>query len=122
MAPVRRETRGGRLSGVQGPIQSIAGVSRYPAGNVYAGQDVTIYATISDTFSTGQSAYLRYSLDGWNTSTVTEMTGTGTLYSAVIPGAVNTTGATPNYYVFTSGSGISITQNDADLMTIKPLQ
>lgn len=103
---------------VQGPIDSVVSLARYPAGNIYAGQNVTIYATISDTFSPGQGAYLRYSLDKWATSTVLPMTGSGTTYSAVIPGSANTTGAVPIYYVFTSGDSLTIAPTDADLMTI----
>ena len=103
---------------VQGPVQYVTGLVQNPAGNVYANQDVTVTATISDTFSAGQGVYLRYTADGWNSSAVIPMSGSGVTYAAVIPGAANTTNADINYYVFTSGSGITIAPGDADLMTI----
>ena len=103
---------------VQGPIQSITSLSRFPAGNVYAGQDVNVYATISAAFSPGQGAYLRFTTDGWSTSTVIPMTGSGTQYYATIPASNITTGTILNYYAFTSGDSLTIAPADADLMTI----
>ncbi len=103
---------------VHGSIQSIVSLSRFPAGNVYDGQTVTVTANTSAALSSGQGVYLRYSPDHWQTSTVVEMQGSGTTYSAVIPGYINATGSTLNYYVFTSGSAIPIGHFDADLMTI----
>jgi|GEM_PF-367000 dextranase len=103
---------------VQGPIQSITALSRFPGGNVYAGQDVNVYATISDTCSPGQGAYLRFTTNNWSSSTVTPMTGTGTQYYATIPGSNITTGTILNYYAFTSGDSLTISPLDVDLMTI----
>ena len=103
---------------VQGPIQSFASLARYPAGNIIEGQAVEIQATLTDTFSPGQGAYLRFTTDNWNTSTVLPMTGQGTLYAATITGNYNTTGIALNYYVFTSASNQTIAGTDADLMTI----
>lgn len=103
---------------VQGPVQSVTGLQRFPSVNVFAGQPVVIQATISDTFSPGQGAYLRFTTDNWASSTVIPMTGTGTTYSATIPGSFNVTGVNLNYYVFTSGSNLTIAPLDADLMTI----
>ena len=103
---------------VQGPVQSITGISQFPGGDVYAGQDVNIYATLSGAFSPGQGAYLRWTTDNWSSSTVVEMTDGGTQYWATIPGAVNTVGVNLNYYVFTSGDSLNIAPADADLMTI----
>ena len=103
---------------VQGPVQTITALSRIPGDNVYAGQDVVIYASLSGAFSPGQGAYLRYTTDNWTSSTVVPMSGQGTQYWATIPGAVNTLGAHLNYYAFTSGDSLTIAPADADLMTI----
>jgi len=103
---------------VQGPVQAVTSISRYPAGDIYAGQDVNIYTNISAPFSPGQGVYLRFTTDAWSTSTVIPMTGGGTQYWATIPGAVNNMGVNLNYYVFTSGDSLTIAPSDADLMTI----
>ncbi len=103
---------------VQGPIQSITGLSRFPAGNVYDGQDVMVNATISAPFSPGQGAYLRFTTDAWSSSTVIPMTGSGTQFYGTIPGSNITTGTILNYYAFTSGDSLTIAPLDADLMTI----
>jgi dextranase len=103
---------------VQGPIQSVTSISQYPDAIVSPGQDVTITAFISDTFSPGQGVYLRYTTDYWASSTVVEMTGSGTQYSGIIPASVNMDNASLNYYVFTSGDSLTIAPDEADLMTI----
>lgn len=103
---------------IHGPVQYVTGITQYPAGDVYPGEDVTITATISDTFSPGQGVYLRFSTDNYATSTVIPMTGSGTQYSAAIPASANVSGAAPNYYVFTSGDSLTIAGTDADLMTV----
>ncbi len=98
-------------------VETISFTSRSPAGTVYPGLDVTITATVSGTFSTGQAAWLRYTNDGFATSTVVKMTG-GTTQTAVIPGSANTPSSTIEYYVFTSGDFASIAPANADLLTI----
>ena len=103
---------------IQGPIQSVTELAQSPAGDVYPDESVTVTATISAPFSTGQGAYLRYTTDAWATSTVIPMTGSGTQYSATISGTVNVSGAAPNYYVFTSGDSLTIPGQYADLMTV----
>jgi len=104
---------------IQGAIQTVSSVSQSPAtANVYPGQAVDVTATISGSFSTGQSVYLRYSTDAWTSSSVIEMTGSGTSYSATIPGSSNTPSANINYYIFTSGNGLTISGNNADWYTI----
>jgi hypothetical protein len=104
---------------VQGTVRSVSSVTQSPT-TVLNGNTVTITATLDGTFATGQSAYLRYSTNSFATSTVVEMTGSGTTYTATIPAGTNTTGTTVRYYVFTSGNGINTTtlQNEADYYTI----
>ena len=76
----------------------------------------TVTATLSGALPTGQAVYLRYTTDNWATSSVSTMTGSGTSYTAYIgTQALNTV---VKYYVFTSGSGLTIAPADADLYTI----
>lgn len=104
---------------VQGAIQTVSTVTRTPSGTVYPGQDVTITATLSADFNTGQAAYLRYTNNGFSTSTVVQMTGTGTTRTATIPGTANLPSTAVTYYVFTSGdTGPASNGSDADLFTI----
>lgn len=100
-------------------VESVSSVSQSPVtGNVFAGQTVTVSATLSGSFSTGQAVWLRYSTNGFSTSTVVKMTGSGTSYSATIPASANSAGTTVAYYLFTSGDYGSISGSNADLLTI----
>lgn len=103
---------------VQGPVESVSSVSRSPAGTVYPGQDVVITANLTADFSTGQDAWLRYTNNGFTTSTVIKMTGSGTSRTATIPGTANLPSTAVAYYVFTSSDGASIAPADADFYTI----
>lgn len=100
---------------VNGAIRSVTNVAQSPSvPNQF--QNVTVTATLDGALVSGQSAYLRYTTDGYTTSTIIEMTGSGTTYTANIPAQVETTSV--SYYVFSSLSGASIAQADADLYTI----
>lgn len=101
---------------VQGTIRTVTSVSTVP----YASPDVdqSITCTLDGNLSAGQGVYLRYTNDGWTTSSVVEMTGTGSDYMATIPATTNTAGSTVYYYVFTSGDGLTISGEDADFYTI----
>lgn len=104
---------------VQGAVQSVSSVTRSPVGTVYPGQDVVVTATLSADFAAGQAAYLRYTNDGFSTSTVIQMTGTGTTRTATIPGSANLPSTATTFYVFTSGdSGPLANGSNADLYTI----
>ncbi len=104
---------------VEGAVRSVSSVTQSPlADNVVVGQDVTVTATLDGTFSTGQGVYIRYTKDSYSTSVVTEMTGSGTTYTTTIPAAYNTANANVSYYIFTSGSGLTISGADADWYTI----
>ncbi len=81
-----------------------------------AAQAALITATTSATPPAEQALWLRYTTDAWSSSTVVKMTGSGTTYTATIPGQSN--GTTVNYYVFSSGNVPSISGADADLMTL----
>ena len=77
---------------------------------------VTITATMSGSLPTGQGVYLRYTTDNWTSSTVSSMSGSGTTYTASI--SAKSLSTVVKYYVFTSGSGLTIAPADADLYTI----
>ena len=94
---------------------TITGVSRTPTAPT--GSDpVVVTATTSATPPSEQALWLRYTTDGWSSSTVLKMSGSGTSYSATIPAQAN--GTTVVYYVFSSGNVASIAGADADLMAI----
>ena len=103
---------------IQGAVQSVSSVAQAPiAASVFPGQAVTVTATLSAAFATGQAAYLRYSVDNFATSTVVAMTGSSP--AATIPAAANTGGTVVRYYVLTSGSTAPASNgSDADFSTI----
>jgi len=105
---------------IQGTVQSVSSVAQSPVtASVFPGQAVTVTATLSGAFATGQAAYLRYTNNSYSTSTVVAMTGSGTSYTATIPAATNTAGASVSYYVFTSGNTAPASNgSDADFSTI----
>ncbi|UEG49487.1 hypothetical protein LK994_12670 [Ferruginibacter lapsinanis] len=106
---------------VQGTVQTVTGVTQSPtvAQGVNAGQNVTVTATLSGSFATGQAVYLRYTTNSYISSTVVAMTGAGTTYTATIPTTTNTASAAVSYYVFTSGtSNVAADGSNADLFTI----
>jgi hypothetical protein len=88
------------------------------ASSVTVGQAVTITATTSASLPAGQGVFLRYSTNAFSTSTVVNMTGSGSTYTASIPGTTNTAGANVVYYVFTSGGITPPAAADCDLATI----
>lgn len=81
------------------------------AANVYAGQVVTVTSTMAGALGSGEGVYLRYSTDGFSTSTVVAMTNSsGNDYTANIPNQLN--GASVQYYVFTSNiASATVTAN-----------
>lgn len=101
---------------VQGIISNVSSVSVPIA--VLPADVVTITASLSTSLSTGQGVYLRYTTDNFISSTIVEMSGSGTSYSADIPSGSNIKDQTVKYYVFTSGDGLSISHADADFYTI----
>ena len=96
---------------------SVSAVSQSPiASSVVPSSTVTVTATTSATLPTGQGVFLRYSLDSFATSTVVNMTGSGTSYVATIP--TQLAGVAVKYYVFTSGGTTPPAAADCDLATI----
>ncbi len=104
---------------VQGAVQSVSSVTRNPSGTIFPGQAVTVTANLSAAFATGQQAYIRYTTNGYATSTVVAGSGAGATRTFTIPATVNTPGANLSYYIFTSGdSGPAADGSNADLYTI----
>ena len=101
---------------VQGEIRTVSSVSNNATHS--SGDPYTVTATLSGSLNSGQGVYLRYTNDSWNTSSVVEMTGSTTSYSANIPAEVNVAQASISYYIFTSGSGLTISAEDSDFFTI----
>jgi hypothetical protein len=99
---------------VQGAVQTISSVSRNYT-TVLTGLSPTITANLSGSLATGQKVYLRYTTNSFSTSTIVEMTGSGTTYTASIP--TQAASANVSYYVFTSGTATPSHAN-ADWYTI----
>ncbi len=99
---------------------TVSSVSQSPvAASVIAGENAIVTAVASGALPTGQGIYIRYTKDNYTNSTIVAMTNTtGNNYTATIPGSFNTSAAGVSYYIFTSGSGLTITGADADLYTI----
>lgn len=100
---------------IQGAVRTINAVNR-DITSVSSSQSPTITANLDGSLSTGQSVYLRYSTDNFATSSIQQMTGSGTTFTATIPTVAP--GLTVRYYVFTSGNNLTISHADADLFTI----
>jgi len=105
---------------VQGAVNTISSIVQSPlAANVFPGQAVTVTANMSGIQSTGQNVYLRYTTGNFSTSTVVNMTYSGTTATATIPASINTPGSAISYYVFTSGTAnVASDGGNADLYTI----
>lgn len=105
---------------VQGAVRSVSSVTQLPlSSSVTTGAAATVTATLDGALATGQAVYLRYTKDNYANSTVVQMTGSGTSYTASIPAAFNTSGANVSYYVFTSGTAnVAANGSNADLYTI----
>jgi len=100
---------------IQGAVRTITTVNR-DITSVSSSQSPLITANLDGNLSTGQSVYLRYSTDNFTTSSIQQMTGSGTTFTATIPTLAP--GLTVRYYVFTSGNNLTISHADADLFTI----
>ena len=100
-----------------GALSTASGVSRSGPTSPPAAEPVTVTATLNAAAPTGQGVYLRYTDDSFATSTVAEMSCSGTSCSATIPGSVNDQGETVLYYVFSSADGLTLSGGQADRFT-----
>lgn len=102
---------------VQGTVRTISTLSQSPvASNVPSTSQVTVTATSSGNVEIGQGVYLRYTTNNWTSSTIVSMSGGGTSFLGTIPAQAPSTSV--QYYVFTSGDGLTISPSNADLFTI----
>lgn len=111
---------------LQGPVASVILTQQMPSNNasgqVPSGTDIQVASLTDLELPTGQAAYLRYTTDGFATSTVIPMNTlcvTGScILNATIPGQPD--GIPVSYYVFTSGDAVAPATDgsDADYRTI----
>ena len=104
---------------VQGTVRTVSSVSQSPtSANVYINQPVVVSAVMSGALPTGQAAYVRYTTNGWTSTSVVPMTlSSGSTYTASIPGSAGSTAV--SYFVFTSGpSNVASNGSNANLFTI----
>jgi hypothetical protein len=105
---------------VQGAVRTFS--SHTAPVNPFRNTSTRVTVTMSGTFATGQNAYIRFHTGGgFGGATIGALTysGSGSDYYYDIPGQV--AGTTVTYYFFTSGSGLTISNADADLFTINLL-
>jgi hypothetical protein len=79
--------------------------------------NVTVSIALSASKSTQEVIYVRYTTDGWSTSSFLEATGSGTDYSADIPGVNGNT--TVEYYVLTTTMPLAKIQVYPNLATLR---
>jgi len=85
--------------------------------NVFSAHDVVITAELSQAAHVGEHVYLRYTVDGWNTSVFASMTTAGGgIYTCTIP-AMNP-GTHVRYYVLTTINDTPL-HDDIDYLTLK---
>ncbi|MTB49733.1 T9SS type A sorting domain-containing protein [Lewinella sp. W8] len=108
---------------VEGPIQSIFQTGQQPEpnmeGEIPADEPVLVGVVTTDAMSPGQAVYLRYTTDGFATSTVVPMDNVfGPFFEYLIPAQPD--GTTVEYYPFTSGDAVppAADGSDADYRTI----
>lgn len=83
-----------------------------------AGSSMYVYITLSGSKSSEERVFVKYTTDNWATSSISsEATGSGTDYTAIIPGSGVTASANNKYYVFTT-TVASPSSSEADLLAI----
>jgi hypothetical protein len=82
-----------------------------------AGNAVTVSITTSAAPAAEEKIFVRYTKDNWTSSSFVQATGSGTTYTAVIPGA-DVTGETSNQYYVLTTTVTTPTHADADMQTI----
>ena len=99
--------------------KNITSASQSPvAASVGVGMPVVVTTTISAALSTNETVYLRYSKDGFSTSTIIPFSTSGTTLTATIPGITNTASATVSYYIFSSNQATAPSTTQADYFTL----
>jgi hypothetical protein len=84
-----------------------------------AGDPVEVSITTSAAPATDEFIYVRYTTNNWANSSFVQASGTGTSWTATIPGSGNGGNSQSWYYVLTSTVPLgSLTHADADMQTI----
>ena len=106
------------LSSTSGEEQDVSGTNYMDPSDSFGYTESrgvnTVSGSVSASPSTGEKVYIRYSTDGFTTSSFVEATVTGTSWTADIPEQVR--GTTVDYYVLTTT--VNPTHADSDLQTI----
>ncbi len=106
------------LSTTYNPV-NITNCTQSPvAASVIAGAPVTVTVTTSATKNAAEYIYIRYSNDGFASSTIAAVTMSGTSGTAVIPASINTPSATLSYYIFSSNQSTAPSTTQADYFTL----
>ncbi|RLD16987.1 MAG: hypothetical protein DRI36_04875, partial [Caldiserica bacterium] len=86
--------------------------------DVDPGDSVTINITLSSSKCAEETVVVRYTTDNWVSSSFVEATGSGTSYSATIPGQSG--GTTVSWYALTTTNGAysNMTHSNADYLTL----
>lgn len=96
---------------------SSSGISQSPAaGSVYPCQSVTVSVTTASAPSSGEYVYVRYTTNGWASSSLVQLSFTGNVGTAVLP--TQTSGTTVQYYVMSSNSTSGTIGTNYDLFTL----
>ena len=99
--------------------KDITGASQSPvAASVGVGQPVVVTTTISAALSANETVYLRYSKDGFATSTIAAFSTAGTTLTCTIPGSFNTPSANVSYYIFSSNTATAPSVAQADYFSL----
>jgi len=97
---------------------SITSVTSPLVPTAYQYQSMAVRATLSAALNAGEAAVVRYTTDGFATSSFLNMTLiSGTTYQAVIPGITSGT-PTVQYYVLTTNNFGGLTNANADFLTL----
>jgi hypothetical protein len=86
------------------------------SSNVKHGQTVTVTVNMQSSLSSGEFAYVRYSTDGFTSSSIVAVSMTGSSGTATIP--AQNSGVTVQYYAFTSNQSSAPTPAQADYFSL----
>ncbi|MDA3926294.1 MAG: hypothetical protein PF904_16490 [Kiritimatiellae bacterium] len=94
------------------------GFSSVTDDHSYSGSaNITVTITTDATPSSQESIYVRWTTDGFASTSITAASGSGTTYTAIIP--PQAAGAAVAYYVFTSTMPSGVIATDPDLCTLR---
>ena len=90
------------------------------SASVGQNQDVTVTITMASALNTDEYLYLRYTTNGWGSSTVVACSQqSGAVYTGIIPSTVNNAaGVTVEYYLFTSNQSSAPSAAQSDFFSL----